>query len=82
MQSHKSTQNNLIEGARNWKLIYNFGRHLPNTTKNIYPHILTHISTLFIIYKHKIITQEFLQTLHVIISQTMRNSSIEELVFE
>ena len=43
MQSHKSTQNNSIEGARNWKLIQSFGRHFPNTNKNIYPQIITQI---------------------------------------
>ena len=57
MQSKKSTQNNSIEGARNWKLIQNFGRHFPNATKNIYPHIITQIKILFIINKNKWNTQ-------------------------
>ena len=82
MQSHKSTQNNSIEGAINWKLIQNFGKHFPKTTKNIYPHIITKISILFMRYKHKSNTQDFLQTVHVIILQTMPNSLIKELVFE
>ena len=82
MQNHKSTQINSIEGAKNWKSIQNFGRHFPNSTKKIYSHILTEISRLFIIHKHKMNTHAFLQTLHVLSLLTMPNSLIEELVFE
>ena len=62
MQSHKSTQNNSIKGARNWKLIQNFNRNIPKTIKKIQYRIMTHIESVFIRHKHKNITRKILQT--------------------